>query len=78
MRYVGNRFLEQDNLTTLNAYTNADAYAFLDIPGRDVARPELENLRISNARAQFDECSLCCVVRYHIPGPNPPRRTADL
>jgi iron complex outermembrane recepter protein len=47
MRYVGNRFLEQDNLTTLNAYTTADAYAFLDIPGRDLAMPELENLRIS-------------------------------
>jgi iron complex outermembrane recepter protein len=47
MRYVGNRFLEQDNLTILNAYTTADVYAFLDIPGRDVAMPELENLRIS-------------------------------
>ena len=47
MRYVGNRFLEQNNLTTLNAYTTADAYAFVDIPGRDVAMPELENLRIS-------------------------------
>ena len=47
MRYVGNRFLEQDNLTTLDAYTTADAYAFLDIPGRDVAMPELDNLRIS-------------------------------
>jgi iron complex outermembrane recepter protein len=47
MRYVGNRFLEQDNLTTLDAYTTADIYAFLDIPGRDVAMPELKNLRIS-------------------------------
>jgi iron complex outermembrane receptor protein len=47
MRYVGNRFLEQDNLTTLNAYTTADVYALLDIPGRDVAIPELENVRIS-------------------------------
>jgi len=47
MRYVGNRFLEQDNLTILDAYTTADAYAFLDIPGRDVAMPKLENLRIS-------------------------------
>ena len=47
MRYVGNRFLEQDNLTTLDAYTTADVYAFLDIPGRDVAMPKLENLRIS-------------------------------
>jgi iron complex outermembrane recepter protein len=47
MRYVGNRFLEQDNLTILDAYTTADAYAFLDISGRDVAMPKLENLRIS-------------------------------
>jgi iron complex outermembrane receptor protein len=47
MRYVGNRFLEQDNLTILNAYATADVYAFLDIPGRDLAMPELENLRIS-------------------------------
>lgn len=47
MRYVGSRFLEQDNLTTLNAYTTADAYAFLDIPGRDLAMPGLENVRIS-------------------------------
>ena len=47
MRYVGNRFLEQDNLTTLNEYATADLYAFLDIPGRDLAAPELENVRIS-------------------------------
>jgi iron complex outermembrane recepter protein len=47
MRCVGNRFLEQDNLTTLNAYTTADVYAFLDIPGHDVSMPQLENLRIS-------------------------------
>ena len=47
MRYVENRFLEQDNLTTLNAYTTADAYAFLDIPGRDLAMPEIDSVRIS-------------------------------
>ena len=47
VRYVGNRFLEQDNLTTLNAYTTADAYAFVDIPGRDVAIGAVENLRVS-------------------------------
>ncbi len=47
IRYVGNRFLEQDNLTILNAYTTADIYAFLDIPGRDLAMPELKNVRIS-------------------------------
>jgi iron complex outermembrane receptor protein len=47
MRYVGNRFLEQDNLTTLLAYTTADAYAFVDIPGRDLAIPEIESVRMT-------------------------------
>jgi hypothetical protein len=32
---------------TLNAYTTADAYAFVDIPGRDVAVGAVENLRVS-------------------------------
>jgi hypothetical protein len=31
-----------------------------------------------NARAQFDECSLCRLVRHHVPGSNPPRRATDL
>jgi iron complex outermembrane receptor protein len=47
VRHVGNRFLEPDDLTTLNAYTTADVYAFVDIPGRDLARPELDNLRVT-------------------------------
>ena len=47
VRHVGNRFLEPDDLTTLDAYTTADAYAFVDIPGRDIAQPEIENLRIT-------------------------------
>ena len=51
MRYVGNRFLEQDNLTTLNAYTTADVYAFLDIPGRDIAMPELKTFEFQCACA---------------------------
>jgi iron complex outermembrane receptor protein len=47
VRHVGDRFLEPDDLTTLNAYTTADVYAFVDIPGRDLARPELDNLRVT-------------------------------
>jgi iron complex outermembrane receptor protein len=47
VRYVGNRYLFPDNLTTLDAYTTADVYAFVDIPGRDLGRPELDNLRVT-------------------------------
>jgi len=32
LRHVGDRFNFQDNLVTMNAYTVADAYAFVDIP----------------------------------------------
>jgi len=46
VRYVGNRFLFPDDATTLLAYTTADVYTFVDIPGRDFWRPEVENLRI--------------------------------
>jgi iron complex outermembrane receptor protein len=47
VRHVGDRYLFADNLTTLDAYTTADVYAFVDIPGRDLARPELDNLRVT-------------------------------
>lgn len=47
VRHVGNRFLSQDNLTTLNSYTTADVYAFVDFPGKDVALPEVKNLRLT-------------------------------
>jgi iron complex outermembrane recepter protein len=47
IRHVGDRCLFPDNLTTLDAYTTADVYAFVDIPGRDLARPELDNLRVT-------------------------------
>jgi iron complex outermembrane recepter protein len=43
--HVGPRFVFQDNLTTMDAYTTADAYAFVDIPGRDVALAELKIVR---------------------------------
>jgi iron complex outermembrane receptor protein len=46
VRHVGNRFLFPDDATTLLAYTTADVYTFVDIPGRDLLRPEIEKLRI--------------------------------
>jgi iron complex outermembrane recepter protein len=47
VRHVGDRYLFQDNLTTLDAYTTADVYAFVDIPGRDVAMPDLKTVRMT-------------------------------
>ena len=47
VRHVGPRFVYQDDATTMNAYTTADAYTFVDIPGRDVAWPEIKTLRIT-------------------------------
>ncbi len=47
VRHVGNRYLERDNLTTLDAYTTADAYAFVDIPRRDLPWQSAENLRVT-------------------------------
>ncbi len=47
LRYVGNRYVFDDDATTMLAYTTADAYAFVDIPGRDLARPELDKLRVT-------------------------------
>jgi iron complex outermembrane receptor protein len=37
VRHVGNRYLFEDDATTMNAFTTADVYAFVDIPGRDLA-----------------------------------------
>jgi iron complex outermembrane receptor protein len=45
VRHVGRRFLFEDDATTMEAYTTADLYAFVDIPGRDFGRPELKNVR---------------------------------
>jgi iron complex outermembrane receptor protein len=47
VRYVGNRYLFEDDMTTMNAYTTADVYAFVDIPGRDLQRPELDKVRVT-------------------------------
>jgi iron complex outermembrane receptor protein len=47
VRHVGNRYLFEDNMTTMDAYTTADVYAFVDIPGRDLQRPELDKVRVT-------------------------------
>ncbi len=47
VRHVVLCFVYQDNLTTMDAYTTADIYAFVDIPGRDVAWPEIKTFRIT-------------------------------
>jgi iron complex outermembrane receptor protein len=46
VRYVGNRYLYEDDATTMDAYTTADLYTFVDIPGKDFARPEVSTMRI--------------------------------
>jgi iron complex outermembrane recepter protein len=45
VRHVGNRYLFEDDATVMDAYTTADVYAFVDVPGRDLARPEIEKVR---------------------------------
>jgi iron complex outermembrane recepter protein len=47
VRYVGNRYLFEDDMTTMDAYTTADVYAFVDIPGRDFGRPDIKTVRIT-------------------------------
>jgi iron complex outermembrane receptor protein len=46
VRHVGNRFLSEDNLTTMEAYTTADVFAFVDVPGRDFGLPATSNTRV--------------------------------
>ena len=47
VRHVGPRFVFQDNATTMDAYTTADIYAFVDIPARDIAMPDLKTVRVT-------------------------------
>jgi iron complex outermembrane receptor protein len=47
VRHVGNRYLYEDDATTMDAFTTADAYTFVDIPGRDIAWPEIKTLRVT-------------------------------
>jgi iron complex outermembrane recepter protein len=47
VRHVGNRYLYEDDLTTMQAYTTADVYAFVDIPGRDLPWQGLQTMRVT-------------------------------
>ena len=47
VRHVGDRYLFDDDATTMDAYTTVDVYAFVDIPGRDFGNPEIKTVRIS-------------------------------
>jgi len=47
VRHVGPRFVFQDDLTMMDAYTTADAYTFVDIPGRDLAMPQFKTVRVT-------------------------------
>jgi iron complex outermembrane receptor protein len=47
IRYVGNRYLFEDDATTMLAYTTGDLFAFVDIPGRDLPWQGLNSMRVS-------------------------------
>jgi iron complex outermembrane recepter protein len=47
VRHVGNRYLNSDDATTMLAYTTADLYAFVDIPGRDLPWSSLDKMRVT-------------------------------
>jgi iron complex outermembrane recepter protein len=46
-RYVGRRFVFEDDMTTMDPYVTADLYAFVDIPGRDFDMPKVDKARIA-------------------------------
>jgi iron complex outermembrane recepter protein len=46
VRHVGNRYVFEDDNTTMLAYTTAELYAFVDIRGIYFDRPDIENLRL--------------------------------
>lgn len=47
VRHVGNRYLFEDDATTMDAYTTADVYAFVDVPGKDLAMMDINTMRIA-------------------------------
>ena len=47
VRHVGDRYLFDDDATTMDAYTTVDVYAFVDISGKDFGRPDLNSLRLT-------------------------------
>jgi hypothetical protein len=78
VRHVGNRFVFEDDATTMNGCTTADVDAFVDIPGVDFGRPEINNMRLSFRGAQSDQPHLRRFFRPGLSGPGLPRRTAHL
>jgi iron complex outermembrane recepter protein len=46
VRHVGQRYLFEDDLTAMLPYTTVDLFAFMDIPGRDLAWQGLEKMRV--------------------------------
>ncbi len=47
LRHVGQRYLYEDDRTTMLPYTTADLFAFVDIPGRDLFWQGLEKMRLT-------------------------------
>ena len=78
VRHVGNRYLFEDDATTMDAYTTADAYAFVDIPGKDFGRPEIKKHAHLVPRPQPDQRRLRRVFRSGLSGPGLSRRSAHL
>jgi len=46
VRHVAGRYLFEDDATTMNAYTTADVYAFVDIAKRDLPWQGLDSMRV--------------------------------
>ncbi len=47
VRHVGRRFVFEDDATTMEPFTTADVFAFVDIPGRDLGQPGIKNTRVA-------------------------------
>jgi iron complex outermembrane recepter protein len=47
VRHVGNRYLFEDDATTMLAYTTADVYAFVDLPGKDLPWQSVNSMRVT-------------------------------
>jgi iron complex outermembrane recepter protein len=47
VRHVGDRYLFDDDATTMDAYTTVDVFAFVDIPGKDFGNPAIKTVRVT-------------------------------
>ena len=47
VRHVGDRFNNDDNLVVMNAYTLADAFAFVDVDSRDLPWRGVDSTRVT-------------------------------